>query len=64
MRKWEKAESACRDRRIVRAENGKRLKEHVEIDEEVHAENGKRLKAHVGIGKWYVRKAGRGENRM
>ena len=46
MRKWEKDESACRDRRIV------------------HAENGKRLKEHVGISKWYVRKAGRGENRM
>ena len=64
MRKWEKAERACRDRRIVRAENGKRLKEHVGIDEEVHAENGKRLKEHVGIGGLYMRKTWRERRRM
>ena len=29
MRKWEKAESACRDRRIVRAESGKGRKPQV-----------------------------------
>ena len=31
VRKWEKAESACRNRRSVHAENGKRLKAQVGI---------------------------------